>query len=343
MNFSEAFTAWIHVKVLRVFVESVLRYARLFVGINKKQKLINFSFFFLSFRYGLPVNFQTVLIQPNKKSLKKLREVLQNLYGHLDTGGLMADKSEVRRLTFIRSIYFSKFFQWFFCIDPFIYWLIDWLFDWLIDWLIDWSFVCLIVWLIDWLIGWLVFTVVLPGARYCGNWYVIEPGLLSVRLLFHQHRRCLGSHQVVIRPHQPRSYLFLRCFLSDSDVHDVGVIHGTRVFDIPQLDWTRLLNIINQVILEVLSSRPFCLSRVICLAKCFFSLWCWASVDRDCCICHSKKNYIKILTPLEIFKATVLKKESGTWQNASISMYRSQQRPLAVMEKRRSETPSHSR
>lgn len=70
VNFSEAFTAWIHIKVLRVFVESVLR-------------------------YGLPVNFQTVLIQPNKKNnVKKLREVLQNMYSHLDTGGLMADKSE---------------------------------------------------------------------------------------------------------------------------------------------------------------------------------------------------------------------------------------------------------
>ncbi|GAV01314.1 hypothetical protein RvY_12048 [Ramazzottius varieornatus] len=67
VNFSEAFTAWIHVKALRVFVESVLR-------------------------YGLPVNFQTVLIQPNKKSIKKLRDDLQKQYAHLDTGGLMSDK-----------------------------------------------------------------------------------------------------------------------------------------------------------------------------------------------------------------------------------------------------------
>ncbi|XP_055346598.1 V-type proton ATPase subunit C-like [Paramacrobiotus metropolitanus] len=67
VNFSEAFTAWIHVKALRVFVESVLR-------------------------YGLPVNFQTILMLPNKKSTKKLREDLQKLYGHLDTGGLMSDK-----------------------------------------------------------------------------------------------------------------------------------------------------------------------------------------------------------------------------------------------------------
>ncbi|MBN3277830.1 VATC2 ATPase, partial [Polyodon spathula] len=59
VNFSEAFIAWIHVKALRVFVESVLR-------------------------YGLPVNFQTVLLQPNKKSVKRLRDVLNALYKHLD-------------------------------------------------------------------------------------------------------------------------------------------------------------------------------------------------------------------------------------------------------------------
>ncbi|XP_058233040.1 V-type proton ATPase subunit C 1-A isoform X1 [Hemibagrus wyckioides] len=60
VNFSEAFIAWIHIKALRVFVESVLR-------------------------YGLPVNFQAMLLQPNKKNMKKLREVLYELYKHLDS------------------------------------------------------------------------------------------------------------------------------------------------------------------------------------------------------------------------------------------------------------------
>lgn len=59
VNFGEAFIAWIHVKALRVFVESVLR-------------------------YGLPVNFQAMLLSPQKKSQKRLREVLNHLYGHLD-------------------------------------------------------------------------------------------------------------------------------------------------------------------------------------------------------------------------------------------------------------------
>ncbi|XP_025602632.2 V-type proton ATPase subunit C isoform X2 [Athalia rosae] len=60
VNFSECFCAWIHVKALRVFVESVLR-------------------------YGLPVNFQAILLQPNKKSSKRLRDVLNQLYAHLDS------------------------------------------------------------------------------------------------------------------------------------------------------------------------------------------------------------------------------------------------------------------
>lgn len=36
-------------------------------------------------RYGLPVNFQAVLLQPQKKSVtKRLREVLNSVFRHLD-------------------------------------------------------------------------------------------------------------------------------------------------------------------------------------------------------------------------------------------------------------------
>lgn len=58
-NFSEAFVNWIHVKALRLFTESVLR-------------------------YGLPATFMTAVLEPNKKSEKKLREKLHALYGNLD-------------------------------------------------------------------------------------------------------------------------------------------------------------------------------------------------------------------------------------------------------------------
>ncbi|XP_058605956.1 V-type proton ATPase subunit C 1-A isoform X2 [Onychostoma macrolepis] len=59
VNFSEIFVAWIHIKVLRTFVESVLR-------------------------YGLPVSFQAILLQPTKKSWKQLRKQLNSLFKHLD-------------------------------------------------------------------------------------------------------------------------------------------------------------------------------------------------------------------------------------------------------------------
>jgi len=62
VNFGECFTAWIHVKALRVFVESVLR-------------------------FGLPVNFQGMVLLPQKKQMKKLRETLNDLYFHLDSAG----------------------------------------------------------------------------------------------------------------------------------------------------------------------------------------------------------------------------------------------------------------
>lgn len=85
VNFSECFCAWIHVKALRVFVESVLR-------------------------YGLPVNFQAILIHPNKKTSKRLREVLNQLYGHLDSsalqGGGNIDSVDIPGLGFGQSEYY---------------------------------------------------------------------------------------------------------------------------------------------------------------------------------------------------------------------------------------------
>ncbi|XP_017024697.1 V-type proton ATPase subunit C [Drosophila kikkawai] len=90
VNFSEAFCALIHVKALRVFVESVLR-------------------------YGLPVNFQAILIEPNKKSVKRLRDVLNQLYGHLDgasAGGQVssADNVDIPGLGFGQSEYYPYVF-----------------------------------------------------------------------------------------------------------------------------------------------------------------------------------------------------------------------------------------
>ncbi|CAD6190786.1 unnamed protein product [Caenorhabditis auriculariae] len=59
INFGEIFAAFMHIKALRVFVESVLR-------------------------YGLPVNFQAAVVEPLKGTQKKLRSELHKLYIHLD-------------------------------------------------------------------------------------------------------------------------------------------------------------------------------------------------------------------------------------------------------------------
>ncbi|KAG7154504.1 V-type proton ATPase subunit C-like [Homarus americanus] len=77
------FICWIHVKAIRVFVESVLR-------------------------YGLPVNFQAILVHPHKKSMKRLRDTLNQLYAHLDssaTGGA-GDTVDIPGLGFNTSEYY---------------------------------------------------------------------------------------------------------------------------------------------------------------------------------------------------------------------------------------------
>uniref|UniRef100_A0A3Q3CST0 V-type proton ATPase subunit C n=1 Tax=Haplochromis burtoni TaxID=8153 RepID=A0A3Q3CST0_HAPBU len=67
VNFSEVFVAWIHLKALRVFVESVL--------------------------YGLPVNYQALLLQTDRKHSKKLKEELASLFVHLDPTASITDVS----------------------------------------------------------------------------------------------------------------------------------------------------------------------------------------------------------------------------------------------------------
>lgn len=70
MAFSEAFIAWIHMKALRCFVESVLR-------------------------YGLPINFYSALILPNSKRGPKLRTDLNKAYARLDAAGGGGDEDRI--------------------------------------------------------------------------------------------------------------------------------------------------------------------------------------------------------------------------------------------------------
>lgn len=63
----------------------------------------------LCLRYGLPVNFQAILIHPNKKSIKRLRDVLNQLYGHLDGSAAgSAGMSDVSSLYETKNIKISK-------------------------------------------------------------------------------------------------------------------------------------------------------------------------------------------------------------------------------------------
>ena len=75
INFSEIYSASLHIKALRVFVESVLRYvSSTFHGYS-----------LLLSRYGLPVNFEAMIIHPtSRKSTKRLRDALDQLFGYLD-------------------------------------------------------------------------------------------------------------------------------------------------------------------------------------------------------------------------------------------------------------------
>ena len=101
LNFSEVFVAWIHLKALRVFVESALRSVLIksvisshFLStlIKNSRKLIIFLWsqcvtwlkIISPSRYGLPMNYQALLLQTDRKRSKKLREELSSLFMHLD-------------------------------------------------------------------------------------------------------------------------------------------------------------------------------------------------------------------------------------------------------------------
>lgn len=72
VSFSEAFSAWIHVKALRVFVESVLR-------------------------YGLPHNFQAAVVVPHggQKNHKSVRDALHRIWSHLDATAGIKDTMDI--------------------------------------------------------------------------------------------------------------------------------------------------------------------------------------------------------------------------------------------------------
>lgn len=81
-------------------MESVLR--SVLVALTDFSDLLFFSIIhdsiiivICSARYGLPVGFQALLLQPDKKHMKKLREELASLFKHLDPTAA-ASKTDVR-------------------------------------------------------------------------------------------------------------------------------------------------------------------------------------------------------------------------------------------------------
>jgi V-type H+-transporting ATPase subunit C len=59
IHYGEAFIAWVHIKAIRAFVESVLR-------------------------YGLPVRFAAMLVKPNKDKQDRVLAGLAKMYAYLD-------------------------------------------------------------------------------------------------------------------------------------------------------------------------------------------------------------------------------------------------------------------
>jgi len=83
VNFAEGFTAWIHLKAVRAFVESVLR-------------------------FGLPINFQAILMEIHKKgNEKKLRSILLELYKHLGSRATSNEKDQESTEEFYPYVYLN--------------------------------------------------------------------------------------------------------------------------------------------------------------------------------------------------------------------------------------------
>ncbi|KAI8322066.1 ATPase, V1 complex, subunit C [Martensiomyces pterosporus] len=67
-SFSDVFSAWIHVKALRVFVESILR-------------------------YGIPPDFLPILVKPSVKQVSKIKQQLGDFYAYLETSSRASDRA----------------------------------------------------------------------------------------------------------------------------------------------------------------------------------------------------------------------------------------------------------
>ncbi|KAJ2574534.1 Vacuolar ATP synthase subunit C [Coemansia sp. RSA 1807] len=108
-SFGDALTAWMHVKALRVFVESVLR-------------------------YGIPPDFLPVIVKPNPKQASKIKLQLAEFYAYLETSSRasqraeMAGKSRARKHTEDSAFDMHEFSNILSEYTPFVFFEIPWTF-----------------------------------------------------------------------------------------------------------------------------------------------------------------------------------------------------------------------
>uniref|UniRef100_A0A914CMR8 V-type proton ATPase subunit C n=1 Tax=Acrobeloides nanus TaxID=290746 RepID=A0A914CMR8_9BILA len=90
INFREVFGAYLHVKALRVFVESVLR-------------------------YGLPLSFKSIFIEPRKGAERKVMTLLNRLFADLDTDdGPIEHNGDVGIMTMIKTHNLDEYYKYVF-------------------------------------------------------------------------------------------------------------------------------------------------------------------------------------------------------------------------------------
>jgi V-type H+-transporting ATPase subunit C len=89
-NFGEIFQTWLHIKALRVFVESILR-------------------------YGLPPDFQGMTVRPKPRYERKVRDLMAQLYAKLGSSLAKGNKNEP--MEDIQGVMYDKEYLPFVCFE----------------------------------------------------------------------------------------------------------------------------------------------------------------------------------------------------------------------------------
>ncbi|KAJ2582607.1 Vacuolar ATP synthase subunit C [Coemansia sp. RSA 1836] len=108
-SFGAVFSAWVHIKALRVFVESILR-------------------------YGIPPDFLPILVKPSPKQAPKIKHGLAEFYSYLETStrasdrAKLAGKSSARKQTDDSAFDMHEFSNVLSDYTPFVFFELPWTF-----------------------------------------------------------------------------------------------------------------------------------------------------------------------------------------------------------------------